>query len=123
MLSLRRSISAVFLFAGALKLFKLPAFAAVLGRCGVPVPGLFGVSVPLLELLGGACLWRGRATRPAAAPLAVDMVFALALIGLPGKRLRAGAVTVGGEAWRAPLETALLLGLLYLAWRGRDAAD
>jgi len=121
MKKLRTTTAVLFLLAGGVKLFALPGFATVLRTCGVPAPALAALAVPLLEIGGGGALLAGRRPRLAALALAIDMVFAIVLVGIPGARgvrFHADGHTVGGEAWRLPLELALLLTLLVLASRG-----
>lgn len=110
----------IFLLAGGLKLCAMPGFAAILGQCGVPAPRVFAFMVPSLELVGCVALIANKHARLAAAGLAVDMVFALLLIGIPGARgarFHGGGFTVGGEWWRVPLEVGLLVGLVWMAGR------
>lgn len=117
---LRRAIGVLFLLTGTLKLLAIPGFAAVLAQTGTPLPRAFAVAIPLLEIGGGAALLTNKFARPVAALLAINMVFAIALVGIPGARgarFRAGEYTIGGEPWRMPLEAGLLLGLLFIALR------
>lgn len=105
----------LFVLAGAFKFFV--PFSAALAQLGVPLPALFGVLVPLVEVLGGLSLVLRRklplrVARFCAALLAFDMAAAIALVGVPGALghpLRVGGVTIGDEAWRLPLEIALLI--------------
>jgi uncharacterized membrane protein YphA (DoxX/SURF4 family) len=118
---LRRAIGVLFVLTGTLKLLAMPGFAAVLAQTGTPLPHVFAIAVPLLEIGGGAALLTNRFARPIAAILAINMIFAIALVGIPGargERFRAGEYTIGGEAWRMPLELGLLLGLIIIAARG-----
>ncbi len=127
---LRRLSATVFIFAGIFKLgllifslvspSRLPSFTALLATLNVPFPQIFAFTVPLLEIIGGAQLWRKQQVRIWAALLACDMSVAIALVGIPAKFGRApkmGALSVGGESWRLPLEIGLLLMCLFLALR------
>lgn len=98
----------------------MESFADVLRQTGTPLPQLFAVAVPLAEIGGGAALLKNAFVRPVAAVLAMNMLFAILLVGVPGlrgERFRAGGFTIGGEAWRVPLEIGLLCGLVALAAR------
>jgi len=116
----------VFVLAG---LFKLLAgrgeFARMLEFSKVPLPQVISVAVPLLEIVGGAALCANRQTRIFAALLACDMIAAIVLVGIPGKRGRvfsAQGHTVGDEAWRLPLELVLLIICVWLSAK-KDTAD
>ena len=116
----------LFVLAGAFK-FLVP-FGTALAQLGVPLPALFGVLVPLVEVLCGLGLVLRRKmplrlarfgiARICAALLAFDMMAAIALVGLPGALghpLRAGGHTIGDEVWRLPLEIALLVVAAHTA--------
>lgn len=47
------------------------------------------------------------------------MVATFLLVGAPGlqgKTAKAGGYTIGGEAWRVPLEAALLIALVFVTF-------
>jgi putative oxidoreductase len=73
---LRVMIGLVFLIHGVEKLFGFGIHRVVgyFGSIGVPSPGLFAPVVTAVELLGGAALILGLATRWAAVLLAIDMI-------------------------------------------------
>jgi uncharacterized membrane protein YphA (DoxX/SURF4 family) len=118
-----RGAGAVFLAAGGLKFFKLGVFISLLTQMRVPFPALLGVLVPLLEVCGGVGLMARRGVRMSAGLLALDMAGALVLVGLPHRARRVGEYSVGGEAWRTPLEIVLLLAMLWLIFSEQKTAE
>ena len=112
----------VFVLAGSFKLaipLFLPgaSFGRFLQQTGAPLPQIFGVLVPLLEILGGIGLQFRQTRRICALGLSLDMLAAILLVGAPGKGGRTilvGNYAVGGEGWRLPLEIGLLAALIWL---------
>ena len=92
------------------KFLSHTAEAAAFDRYGIPAPEITTYLVGSLELLGGVALILGIATRPVAALLAANMVGAIATAG----RIEGGPVHLG-------LAPALLVGMLFLVWRGAGA--
>lgn len=124
---LRVGTSVLFVLAGTFKLFV--PFGSYLEILRVPLPQLAGIGVPLLEIGGGATLllhrhlpraWRKNALRLVCLALAFDMIVAILLVGVQGRRGQAhsiGGHTIGTEPWRLPLELFLLAAMLWFVWR------
>lgn len=128
---------ALFVGAGA---FKLTApFGNYLQILHVPLPQIAALAVSALEIGGGATLLFHRRARHIATPkirrnflrlvcvaLAVDMISAIFLVGIPGKRGQTHAFkghVIGAEAWRLPLEIFLLLTMLFFVFQPPCDAD
>jgi putative oxidoreductase len=83
---LRVAVGIVFLMHGKQKLFGFGfhGVAGFLGSVGIPLPSVLAVVLTLVELLGGAALLLGVATRLTAVLLAIDMSVALLAVHLKG---------------------------------------
>lgn len=123
----RLATATVFILAGTFKL--LVPFSEVLAQMNVPLPEFAGRAIPLLEIIGGTALLAHRfvpqkVVRVLSLLLAVNMMFAILLVGVPGLLGRAHRVQnheIGNEAWRVPLEIVLFISTLWFAWRGTNA--
>ena len=86
MLPLRIVVGLVFLIHGAQKLFVfgLGGTADIMGKLGLPLPGLCAIIVIAVELLGGLAILLGVFTRLAGALLAFEMLIAILVARLNG---------------------------------------
>ena len=111
---LRVIVGFTFFMHGWQKLFQfgLPGVTNAFTQMGVPLPGVTGPLVSVLELVGGALLVLGLLTRPAAILLAIDMLVATLLVHLP-----AGFYLPTGVAF----VLLLLAGVVALALTGPGA--
>ncbi len=77
---LRVALGAVFIVHGWDKFGDVSSVAGFLGSLSVPAAGVLAWVVTLVELLGGVALVLGVFTHWAAKLLAINMIFALALV-------------------------------------------
>jgi putative oxidoreductase len=102
-------------------------FAQYLAAIGVPLPLLSAYLVCLVEILCGLGLLLSvflpapaLLTRLCALPLFMDMTVATLTVGLRnllGDPVRMEGIAVTTQAWRLPLEVALLVTALLFLWR------
>lgn len=86
MLPLRIVVGLVFLMHGAQKLFifGLGGTSDIMGKLGLPLPGLAAMIVIAVELLGGLAILLGVFTRLAGALLAFEMLIAILVARVNG---------------------------------------
>jgi putative oxidoreductase len=73
---LRITLAALFLYAGIVKLMDLGMVSGFFGSLGIPMPGILGPLVAVLETIGGAFLLLGVLTRLSSMVLAIILVVA-----------------------------------------------
>ena len=114
-LLLRASLGAVFVTSGWGKLHNLGQVTGFFTELGIPFPAFNAVLASSTELVGGALILIGLATRLAAVPLVVTMVVAI----LTAKRPEIDGVT----SVLGFIEFTYLAGLVWLAVSGAGRAS
>ena len=114
-LAVRVIVGAIMAAHGFQKLSAGPGnFGAALGQMGVPLPGLMGYVVTLVELVGGVLLIVGLLSRLAALLLTIDLTVAILLVKTGvGFLSPMGSPGVGAE-----LDLALIAGFLVILFAG-----
>lgn len=114
-LAVRVIVGAIMAAHGFQKLLAGPGnFGTALGQMGVPLPGLMGYVVTLVELVGGVLLIVGLLSRLAALLLTIDLTVAVLLVKTGvGFLSPMGSPGVGAE-----LDLALIAGFLVILFAG-----
>lgn len=108
-------VGEVFMTSGWIKLHNLSRMVEIFAEWGIPLPQLTTPFVSAVELVGGILLLLGLFTRMAAAPLAVVMVVAIAVVLWPE--------VDSLDALLGLSESAYLAIFLWLALRGAGPAS
>ena len=111
-----RVIVGVIMFAhGLQKLVQVGPgnFGGFLGQLGVPLPGLMGYVVTLVEVVGSLLLIIGLFSRLAALLLTIDLVVAILLV-----KVGVGFLSPQGGGPGAELDLALIAGFLVILFAG-----
>jgi uncharacterized membrane protein YphA (DoxX/SURF4 family) len=127
-LLLRAAVGGVFVTSGALKFLYENQGIGRFTKIGLPSPDVLAPFVGLVEIVCGACLLVGLATRLAALPLVADMLVALATTKVPllfgaGPEPIAAPPKTGLWAflYQSRLDVTMLLACVFLAMVGAGA--
>jgi putative oxidoreductase len=112
---LRVLVGITFLLNGLPKFGNISGFTGFVASLGVPLPGFFGIFIPVLEVVGGLLLIAGLATRWVSLLFAIEMLVTTLLVKLP----RLGFIAPQGQPGvGAELDLLLLVCALLLLTHG-----
>ena len=122
-LIVRIAVGIEFFGSGLGKLGKLTGFIGYFRSLGIPFPELQAPFVATTELVCGALLVVGLATRPAALMLCGVMLVALPLAAIPERKIQASWAGLLELLYVPEVLLLLLLGWLVFAGPGRASLD
>lgn len=99
LLALRIALGAVFIYHGWLKLSDIAMTTGFFESQGIPLPMFFAWLVGLVEFLGGIAVLLGFWTKSFATLLAINMIFAVAIVhlGTPWSATEFSVLTLGAS--------------------------
>ncbi|MBI2158680.1 MAG: DoxX family protein [Candidatus Rokubacteria bacterium] len=113
--AVRLAVAIILIVAGYQKFAGgIPGVQAFMGKVGIPLPGLMGWYIPILELVGGILLLIGLAGRWVGLLVTLEFIVAAFYVKFP---------TQGWSAGRIDLTILAGAILLFLAGSGKASVD